>query len=148
MPLPKPEFPNYDPAIGDALAKAGGSGGGLPDYLGIRTVEVGPGRMTCVMPVRDELLNPFGSLHGGAISALTDHVLGAVLYGVIERGAWAATTEFKLNLMAPVRSGEVTAEAEIVSMTKRTAVVRVDITNLGRAAGAGQGTVLIMPPRA
>ncbi|MHB1911244.1 MAG: PaaI family thioesterase [Acidimicrobiales bacterium] len=148
MPLPKPEFPNYDPAIGAGLAQAGGSGGGLPAYLDIRTVEVGPGRMTCVMPVRDELLNPFGSLHGGVISALTDHVLGAVLYGVIERGAWAATTEFKLNLIAPVRSGEVTAEAEIVSMTKRTAVVRVDITNLGRAAGAGQGTVLIMPPRA
>jgi 1,4-dihydroxy-2-naphthoyl-CoA hydrolase len=102
--------------------------------------------MVCQLTVREELLNPFGTLHGGVVSGLTDHVLGAVLYSVIERGSWAATTEFKLNLLAPIRSGTVRAEAEIISMSKRTAVVRIDITNDDRAAGAAQGTVLIMAP--
>lgn len=148
MPLPRPEFPNHNPATMQALRQARpSSGGGLPGYLGIETVELGPGRLVCSITVRDELLNPFGSLHGGVISALADHVLGAVLYSVIEPGAWAATTEFKLNLLAPVRSGSLVAEADIISMTKRTAVVRIDITNDGRAAGAAQGTVLVMPPR-
>ena len=80
------------------------------------------------------------------MSALTDHVLGAVLYSVIARGSWAATTEFKLNLLAPIRGGTVRAEAEIIAMTKRTAVVRIDITNDDRAVGAAQGTVLVMAP--
>lgn len=148
MPLPKPDFPNYDPGLMDALRQNGSrTGGGLPGFLGIQTVDSGAGRLACQLTVRDDLLNPFGSLHGGVISALADHVLGAVLYSVIERGAWAATTEFKLNLLAPVRTGTLLAEASIISMTKRTAVVRTDITNDGRAAGAAQGTVLIMPAK-
>ncbi|HVW80252.1 MAG TPA: PaaI family thioesterase [Mycobacteriales bacterium] len=123
------------------------AGGGLPRYLGIHTVEVASGRLACELEVREELLNPFGSLHGGVISALTDHVLGAVLYTVISHGSWAATTEFKLNLLAPIRAGTVRAESEIIAVTKRTAVVRVEITNDGRGAGVAQGTVLIMAPK-
>jgi uncharacterized protein (TIGR00369 family) len=149
MPLPKPEFPDYDPSF-DGLIRGAGeqSHDGVPGYLGLRVTQVGPGQLTGQLEVRDELLNPFGTLHGGVIAALVDHVLGAVLYPVIQRGAWAATTEFKLNLLAPVRSGVVAAEATIVSKTKRTAVVRIDVTNDGRAAGAAQGTVTIVPPRA
>jgi uncharacterized protein (TIGR00369 family) len=149
VPLPKPDLPVLDPAINEMLgALSSDAGGGLPRYLGIETVEVKSGRLACELTVRDELLNPFGSLHGGVISALTDHVLGAVLYTVIPHGSWAATTEFKLNLLAPIRTGTVRAESEIISMTKRTAVVRVEITNDGRGAGVAQGTVLIMAPKA
>jgi uncharacterized protein (TIGR00369 family) len=148
MVLPKIDFPDYDPATAQQLAQHGShAGGGLPGYLGIETVDVGPGHMVCQLNVRNDLLNPFGVFHGGVVSALTDHALGAVLYTVITRGSWAATTEFKLNLLAPIRDGVVRAEATIISMTKRTAVVRVDITNNERAAAAAQGTVTIVAPR-
>jgi uncharacterized protein (TIGR00369 family) len=148
VPLPRPEFAGYDANAAQTIGEhSSAAGGGLPSFLGIKTVDIGPGQMACELPVRDELLNAFGTLHGGVVSALTDHVLGAVLYSVIERGSWAATTEFKLNLLAPIRTGIVRAEAEIVSMTKRTAVVRVDITNDGRAAAAAQGTVSVMSPK-
>ena len=148
MPLPTPEFPDYDPTFGGLMRGAGDSSlEGLPGYLGVRTTGVGPGELTCELAVRDELLNPFGSLHGGVVAALVDHVLGAVLYPVIPRGAWEATTEFKLNLLAPVTGGVVAAEATIISKTKRTAVVRIDVTNDGNAVGAAQGTVTIVPPR-
>ena len=40
------------------------------------------------------------------ISVMVDHVLGSVMYPVMPRGWWAATTEFKVNLLAPV-TGEV-----------------------------------------
>jgi len=148
MPLPTPEFADYDPTFEGLMRGAGEfTLEGLPGYLGLRTTGVGPGQLTCELDVRDELLNPFGSLHGGVIAALVDHVLGAVLYPVIPRGAWAATTEFKLNLLAPVTGGVVAAEATIISKTKRTAVVRIDVTNDGNAAGAAQGTVTIVAPR-
>lgn len=103
--------------------------------------------MTAEIEVRPELLNPFGSMHGGVLAALVDHVLGAVLYPVIPRGAWAATTEFKLNLIAPVRDGVLVARSEIVAMSKRTAVVRVEASCGGRMVGAAQGTVTISLPR-
>jgi 1,4-dihydroxy-2-naphthoyl-CoA hydrolase len=137
----------YDPEIAAAFTASDDALTGLPAYLGIRTVEMGPARMVAELDVRPELLNPFGSAHGGVIAGLVDHVLGSVLYPVIERGQWAATTEFKLNLVAAVRGGVLRAEAIIVAMSKRTAVVHVEVTNNGKLAGLAQGTVLIPDPR-
>jgi uncharacterized protein (TIGR00369 family) len=124
------------------------AGGGLPAYLKISTTSVEPGRLTCELPVTEELLNPFGAAHGGVVSALIDHALGAVCYPVVPRGSWPATQEFKINFTAPARPGPMVAEARIVSMSKRTAIVRVDVTNGGRLVCAAQGTVAIMAPKA
>ena len=140
-------FEHYDQEIADGVVGGGLLGGGLPGYLGIRHTDVGPGRLVAEVDVREELLNPFGTVHGGVVSALVDHVLGAVLYPVIERGRWAATTEFKLNLLRPVRDGTVQAEATIISLGRRLAVVRIDVTNADRLCAAAQGTVSIQDPR-
>jgi uncharacterized protein (TIGR00369 family) len=123
-------FDHYDREIADAMMdssrfSAGAVGGGLPEYLGIVTTSVEPGGLTCELPVTEELLNPFGAAHGGVVSALIDHALGAVCFPVIERGSWPATQEFKLNFVAPARPGRMVAEAHIVSMSKRTAIVRI-----------------------
>ena len=130
---------------------------GLPAYLGIRTIEMGPARMIAELDVREELLNPFGSAHGGVIAGLVDHVLGMVLYPVIERGKWAATTEFKINLLAPVTAGRVEAAADVVSMSRRLAVVRIDVHNVvpddvgtgdrRRLVAVAQGTSTIVAPK-
>ncbi len=141
------DFDQYDPDLADLITASPGGGGGLPDYLGIRTTDVGPGTMTAELDIRPELLNPFGTVHGGVLAALTDHVLGAVLYPVIPKGAWAATTQLNLNFTAPIKDGTLTARSEIISLTKRTAVVRIDVHNGGRLAGAAQGTVTITQPR-
>lgn len=143
-----PDFPNYRQEAADAmLASTDLISEGLMGYLGIRHVSLGPGTMVAELDVREELLTPFGTAHGGVVSALADHVLGSVMYPVMERGQWAATTEFKLNLVRPVRDGVVRAEATIVSMSRRTAVVRIDLTNGARLCAAAQGTVSIQDPK-
>jgi len=145
-PSPRPTFDTYDPAVAEAMV-SGITMTGIPAYLDICVTEVGPGTMTAELEVRPELLNPFGSAHGGTLAALVDHVLGAVLYPLIPRGAWAATTELKLNFLAPIRDGVLRARSEVISLTKRTAVVRIDATNGDRLVGAAQGTVTISAPR-
>jgi uncharacterized protein (TIGR00369 family) len=142
-------FTDYDPAVAESIKAMGtASSGGLPEFLGLRTTDVGPGSMVAELLVRPDLLNPFGTLHGGVLSALVDHVLGAVLYPLIPQGTWAATTEFKLNLIAPVREGTLSARSEVIAMSRRTAVVRIDATNEDRLVGAAQGTVTIAERRA
>jgi uncharacterized protein (TIGR00369 family) len=143
------EFPQYDAKVAAGLANAdiAAGAGGLPAFLGLRHTDVGPGRLVAEVEVRDDLKTPFGNLHGGVLAAMCDHVLGTVLYPVIPRGAWAATTEFKLNYLAPVTTGTLTATATIVSLTKRTAVVRIDVDNDARRACVAQGTVLVMAPK-
>jgi uncharacterized protein (TIGR03086 family) len=69
------------------------------------------------------------------------------MYPVMPRGWWAATTEYKVNNLAPVRDGRLRAEATIVAMTKRTSVVRIDVTNDGRLVCVAQGTCLLQEPK-
>jgi 1,4-dihydroxy-2-naphthoyl-CoA hydrolase len=142
-----PDFARYDPETAAGLKGSAVGAGGLAAFLAIDHIEVGPGSLHARVAVRDDLLTPFHNLHGGVLAALCDHVLGTVLYPVIPRGAWAATTEFKINYLAAVTTGVLDARAEIISLTKRTAVVRIDVENEGRLVCAAQGTVLVVAPK-
>ncbi|MDQ1456598.1 MAG: hypothetical protein QOH28_2218 [Actinomycetota bacterium] len=142
-----PDFPQYDAKTASGLQGSAVAAGGLATFLAIEHIEVGAGSLHARIAVRDDLLTPFGNLHRGVLAALCDHVLGTVLYPVIARGAWAATTEFKINYLAAVTTGVLDARAQIISLTKRTAVVRIDVENEGRLACAAQGTVLVVAPK-
>lgn len=143
----KPGLPEFQPAVAEQFLSANGQMSGLPDYLDIRITSIEPGFLEATMEARPELITPFGTLHGGVVSALCDHVLRCACYPHMPPGNWAATTEFKLNLLAPVRGGTLTARTEILSMSRATAVVRIDILNDGRLCAAAQGTVLIRKPK-
>jgi uncharacterized protein (TIGR00369 family) len=121
--------------------------GGLPGFLGIELVHIEPGKATGRIDVGKHLLSSFGNLHGGVTAALVDHMLGAAVLGLVEAGHWPATLEFKLNYLASIQNGPLEATAEVVASTRRTAVVRVDVTNRGRLVAVGQGTVMIVEPR-
>lgn len=141
------KFPHYEEAVTQGFIRANESLTGLPAYLGIRIVSGGPGTLRAEMEVRDDLLTPFGNAHGGVVTSVCDHVLGCVCYPLMKKGQWAATTEFKVNLLAPVLPGKLTADAEVISQSRTLAVVRIDVTNRDRLACVAQGTVLIRDPR-
>lgn len=141
------EFETYDESIAKRMLESGSQVGGLPAYLGVKIVEFGPGRLRAELAVRDELLTPFGNMHGGVMAALVDHVLGVVAYPLMRRGQWAATTEFKLNYLTAVSGGTLVAESEVISFTRSTAIVRIEVRNDGRLACVAQGTLLVRDPR-
>ena len=142
----RPTFETYREEWGEKIVGRVGKKG-IDAFLGLKIVAVEAGRMVCEMPVTEELLTPIGNMHGGCLSALCDHVLGTVMYPVMPKGYWAATTEFKINLLAPVSGGVCTATAEIISMTRRLAVVRIEVENEGRPAAVAQGTCTIVAPK-
>ena len=120
---------------------------GIDGFLGIRIDDVEPGKLVASFNVSDEMITMIGNMHGGCLSAFCDHVLGVVLYPVMPEGSRAATTEFKINLLKPVRGGTCTATAEVISMSRTTAVVSIDVANDDRLVAAAQGTCLIMAPK-
>lgn len=146
MPATNSEIP-FDQALAKRFMGPTKGGGGLPEYLGFELVDASPGTMTGRMDVREELLTPFGNLHGGVLSAFRDHMLGCVCYPAMKKGQWAATTEFKINLTARVSGGTLQARAEIINLSRTQAVVRIDVENDGRIAAVAQGTVTIRDPR-
>ena len=138
----------YDDKVAQGLIRAQDKmQGGVDEFLGIRITSFEAGRMIATFEVRDELLTPIGNLHGGCIAALVDHCLGTALYPHMPRGYWAATTEFKLNYLRPVSKGTCTATTDIVSMTRRSAVVRITVANEGRDVCLAQGTCTVVAPR-
>jgi uncharacterized protein (TIGR00369 family) len=137
----------YDEQVAARFLGPAKGGGGLPEYLGFELSEAGPGFMIGRFAVRPELLTPFGNMHGGVLSAFCDHLLGCVCYPAMKKGQWAATTEFKINLTAPVSKGIVEGRAQILNLTRTQAIVRIDVTNEGRLAACAQGTVTIRDPR-
>jgi 1,4-dihydroxy-2-naphthoyl-CoA hydrolase len=64
------EFPEFDPKVAERLTGGAELMTGLPEYLGMRQTEVGPGVLRAELDVRDELKTPFGNLHGGVLAAL------------------------------------------------------------------------------
>lgn len=140
------QFEHFDLHIAEAMIQANAHATGLPRYLGVRFLEFQPGLLVAEMPVREELITPVGALHGGVMAGLIDHVLGCVLYPLMRPGQWAATTEFKLNYLAPVRGGVLRAESRVLALTRRTAVVQVDVSNDGNPVAVALGTLLISEP--
>lgn len=152
-----PTFEHFDVAwTKKVLGKRGRKG--IDAYLGIEATEFTAGRLVAGFEVTDELVTMIGNIHGGCISALVDHVLGVVMYPVMPPRSWAATTEFKINLLAPVTKGRVEATAQIIAMSKRLAVIRIDVENVVPAEADGeetrrrlvavaQGTSTIVAPR-
>lgn len=140
------QYEQFDQKIADAMIASHEAIGGLPGYLRIKFLELTAGRLVASMDVRDELITVMGAIHGGVMAGLVDHCLGCVLYPLMKRGQWAATTEFKLNYLRAVRTGTLTAESSVLSMGRRSAVVRVDVRNDGALACVAQGTLLISDP--
>jgi 1,4-dihydroxy-2-naphthoyl-CoA hydrolase len=88
------------------------------------------------------------SLRGGCLSAFVDHCLGVVFYPIIPKGAWVATTEFKLNFIKPVSAGICQATTQVLALAKRSGVARIDVVNDDRLVCAAQRTVTIVLPKA
>ena len=141
------QFDTFNEQVATQMLDFATAAGGLSGFLEFRHVEFTAGRLVAELDARDDLLTPFGNLHGGCLSALVDHCLGVVFYPLIPKGAWVATTEFKLNLLKPVSSGTCVATAEVVALTRRSGVARIDITNNENLACAAQGTVTIVLPK-
>jgi 1,4-dihydroxy-2-naphthoyl-CoA hydrolase len=120
---------------------------GLPQYLGIRLVRFEAGRLWAQADLSDQIPTPSGNVHGGAVAAILDHITGAVIYPLIPDGHWGATTELKLNYIAPIRPGVLDVQATVLALTNRSAVVRGEAYLDEGLVAAVQGAISIVAPR-
>lgn len=109
-------------------------------WLGLEVSDIGPGRATCRMLVRTDMLNGFGVCHGGVTFALAD---SALAFASNTQGRVAMSIENSLTYPAPVRAGDLlTAVAAEESAGDRLAFYRVEVRNQGGViVGLFRGTV-------
>jgi uncharacterized protein (TIGR00369 family) len=91
--------------------------------LGLKITLLSIDKVTAELPVRAELGNRFGILHGGAIMALADNLGGTAATANLPEGATTTTIESKTNFFTAVPAGD-TAYAECTPLHRgRTTMV-------------------------
>ncbi len=103
----------------------------FPLMLGIEIDLIEPGRAVLGVEVREELLQLQGVLHGGAMASLIDTAVAMAIVGVSEPEDRFTTVELKINYLAPVRDGRVTADARIIRDGRRIIVADCDAFDAG-----------------
>jgi uncharacterized protein (TIGR00369 family) len=113
----------------------------------VRFVEASRERVVAELPIRENLQNGVGVVHGGTLMAMAD-TLGAI--GTILNlppGATTATIESKTNFFASGRRGVIRGEAVPLHRGRRTAVWQTRVTDeQGRLLSLTIQTQLIMNP--
>ena len=95
--------------------------------LGMKVLEIGPGRATVTMTVRADMLNGHAICHGGFISALAD---SAFAFACNSYDELTVASGFAIDFLAPARKDDrLTARCVEVSKAGRTGVYDTDVLN-------------------
>ncbi|GGD84522.1 MULTISPECIES: PaaI family thioesterase [Caballeronia] len=111
--------------------------------LGTKLMQVDSASLTLCLPIRDELRQQHGFVHGGVVSYLVDNAL--TFAGALRLGPKVVTGEYKINHLRPAVTGTLMARARVVhaGMTQATCQCDVFVTdgNTERLVAVAQGTV-------
>lgn len=108
--------------------------------LGIELVDNGK-EVMLRLPVKDELLQFYGKVHGGVMATLIDAAGGVALNQNLPPEKGAATVEMKVNYLRSVEKGTLYAKGEVVHLGRTLAVVNANVWNeQGQKVAYGVGT--------
>ncbi len=103
------------------------------------------GQVWATWPVEQEFMTrAVGSLFGGYVAALADHLLGLAVFTVLDDDESFATSEIHVHFLRPIREGTLAIQARVVSRSKRSAYCEVSILDSdGRLVARAGGTQMI-----
>lgn len=87
--------------------------------------------LTIEMSVTPRILNSADVVQGGLLATLADIVGGFLLMRTVEPGLRYTTSDLHVTFLAPARHGPVRATATLLRRGRRSAVVRVEISDEG-----------------
>lgn len=93
--------------------------------IGARLSEYGPEGVALEIPVRQELLQQFGFVHGGVLSYAADNSLTFAAGTVL--GPSIVTTGFSVDYLRPATGVLLRARARVVEATRNQALCRCEI---------------------
>lgn len=113
------------------------------ELVGISFIKTETAAIRAVLTVREELYNPNGVVHGGAIYSLADTAMAAALHDYLEAEQLCTTIELKINYFRPVTQGILYCDSKVIHKGKRTAVLEAEIRNGEQLVAKALGTFAI-----
>ena len=96
-------------------------------WLGIRIIELSPFFARLSMEIRKDMLNGFGTAHGGIAFAFADTAFG---YASNWEGKINVALDASITFTQPAKEGDIlVAEARCLNNTRKTGLYSVDIKN-------------------
>jgi len=103
---------------------------GYAQLIGMQIVQAQDGQGGVRIKVDGRLMHPQQLVHGGVIFTLADTAMSMALLSILPAGTRFSTIEAKINYLAPVRAGEIVAEATILQQGRTIAVLESTIYNI------------------
>ena len=95
--------------------------------IGARLTTVEPGRCVIELPVRDDLTQQHGFVHGGIVGMIADSAGGYAAFTLMPADASVLTVEYKVNMLAPAEGEWLIARGEVLKPGRTLSVVRADV---------------------
>ena len=97
--------------------------------LGIELEEVGFGTATLVLPVRKELIQNHGVVHGGATASLIDSAMALAIIPLLGPKEKVTTVDLTICYLRPVTAGQMKAVAKVIRSGRRLISVSAEVFN-------------------
>jgi uncharacterized protein (TIGR00369 family) len=116
--------------------------------IGAELTRVEPGLCEIELPVRDDLTQQHGFVHGGIVGMIADSAGGYAGYTLMPADASVLTVEYKINMLAPARGERLIARGTVVRAGRTLSVVRADVHAVANGErtliAAAQQTLMVM----
>jgi uncharacterized protein (TIGR00369 family) len=114
--------PNYEPRVRASFARQAAM-----TLIGAVMTRVEPGHCTIELPVRDDLTQQHGFVHGGVVGMIADSAGGYAAFTLMPADASVLTVEYKINMLAPARGERLVARGEVLKPGRTLSIVRADV---------------------
>ncbi len=117
------------------------------ELIGIEWISGDPDESRARVAVRDELLQPFGILHGGVLSSLVESICSYATAGAVyDQGMAAIGQSINVSFLRPITEGSVEVSARARHRGRTTWVWEAEVRDAAdRLCALGQMTIAVRP---
>jgi uncharacterized protein (TIGR00369 family) len=115
-------------------------------HLSMTIRELDIGFAVVELNVDTEHLQAFGYVHGGVYASAIDTAAFWSAFCELEEGTGITTVDLKVNYLAPVQTGKLTAEGKRIKMGKTLGLAEASVKDAeDRIVAHGISTLIVMP---
>jgi uncharacterized protein (TIGR00369 family) len=118
----QPRNPDFEARVRASFARQNAMA-----LIGARMTRVEPGRVEIELPVREDLGQQHGFVHGGIVGMIADSAGGYAAFTLMPADASVLTVEYKVNMLAPAEGDVLIARGEVLKPGRSLSVVRADV---------------------
>lgn len=117
---------------------------GFAGRIGARVADAEDGSARIAFDVRDEHLNPAGTLHGGVVATLVDTAMGQAVRTTTGDGEVPATSQLTVTYLRPGRPGTLAVTGRVRTRGAHLTVCEADVEQDGAAIAHAVATFALL----